>query len=634
MTRAKGVLTGVWLVLTALGVVFFGRVVQLQVAPGERLRPFVDLREGTIHTQGSRGEIRDRRGRVLATTRFGWRVFVDPERLDGEALDETIVGLSGALGLDAAEVGERLVGSVMFNAEAEASGGVKKRYVRVGGSIDEPAAGRVRGLGASGVHLERVPVREYPAGLLTAAIVGKVGVEHEGRLGIEERQDERLRASDGVVRYVRDHAGRPLWIEPGGLEVMERGEDVVLTIDLEIQRIAMGELERGVIDADAAGGRVIVLDPVTGEILAIGDIQREVETVDFPWVPDDQWEERRGEGAPARARYAAVPRDELREIEPAMGRNRCLTDVYEPGSTFKPFVWTAARELGLVDPDEMVETHRGEWRTSYGRAIVDTTPLDRQTWRDVLYNSSNIGMVKLGEKLSHAQLHGVVDRYGFGRKTGLDPVHEAAGLTTSLKNWSKYTHTSVSYGYEVAVTPLQLARAFSAFARPGELIGTLPEVSLVRGSAEERRAGLDVQRRVAASWAAREVVEPLTRVAKKIADRMERAGEGPFSYTMFGKSGTAKVPLGAAPEGFRRPSWSRGYYERQYNASFVGAAPAAAPRVVVLVVIDDPGPALTSTRRFFGSQVAGPVVRRIAERVLAYEGVLPDAGEVVTAATR
>lgn len=621
--RSRSVLVGLCVVLALMGGAFVYRVISLQVSPSEKLSNYVGVREGLIRSQGLRGEIRDRRGRVLASTRFGWRVFVDPVRLE-QPFDGHVRPLARAIGIEPGEVGMRIAEAVSFNDRAGETGGATRRYVRLGGTITPGAASAVRALELKGVHLERVPVRVYPTEAITAALVGKVGSEHEGLLGVEHRADGSLHGQDGSLRYVRDHEGRPLWVRPGGLEPTLRGEDVWLSIDVEVQRIAIEELERGIADADAAGGRVVVVEPVTGDILAMADLQTkrtDVET--FPWVLTEEWDERRGDKAPGRKRYDAVPFDERRETHPAMARNRCVEDIYEPGSTFKPFIWAVALEEGVFEPDDIVQTHDGEWRTPYGRLIPDTEPLKQQTWTEVLINSSNIGMVQAGMGLSKEQLRSAVTRYGFGRRTGVPLPGEASGLVTPMSRWNDYTHTSVSFGQEVAVTPVQMARAFSVFARPGKLAGTLPSANLLLPEPGDG-AGRSLERRVLRPETVAAVRVGLEGVGQKVDRRMRRWGEGPFSYRMFGKSGTAEIPLGKAPDGHRRPAWIGGYYDDQYNTSFVGAAPASDPRLVVLVVIDDPGPGVIARRMHYGSSTAGPVVRRIIERVLSYQGVEPD----------
>ncbi|MEL6797524.1 MAG: penicillin-binding transpeptidase domain-containing protein, partial [Planctomycetota bacterium] len=441
-----------------------------------------------------------------------------------------------------------------------------------------------------------------------------------GLLGMEHAFDEQLRGSDGRGRYVRDARRRPLWIEPGSWRAAERGVDVRSSVDLMIQRIAVEELHRGVLEADAAGGRIVVVDPQTGEVLAIADLVRELPgATAYPWWPIDRPAE--GPVEVPRARYETLLPDPGRATHAALARNRCVEDVYEPGSSFKPFVWAALLEAGLVELDEVFDTEGGGWVTPYGRPIFDVTRRDEMTWSEVLENSSNIGMVKAADRMSESALRNVVRELGFGTRTGVGLPGEAAGIVQTSKNWSHYTQTSVAFGHEVAVTPMQMVRAFSAFCRTGERAGTMPDLTLRAIDGE----GVGVLRRVFRADTTRAVRAILQRVAAKVEAKMEReTGEAGWRYSFFGKSGTADIPLGPPPEGHRRPPGAEGFYPQQYNSSFVGGAPVEEPRVAVIVVIDDPGPALVDARRHYGSNVSGPVVRRVVERTLEYLRVAPD----------
>ncbi|MEO1535002.1 MAG: penicillin-binding protein 2, partial [Planctomycetota bacterium] len=553
------------------------------------------------------------------------RVFVDPTSFPEEP-GEAIVRLAEALGVDAGEIGASVVGWMSWNAtERERAADVGERaklkqYVALTDAIDGELAQRVRELEIGGVHLERLPVRSYPAGDDVAALTGKVGTERHGLMGMEYAFESRLRGSDGRGRYVRDARRRPLWIEPGSWRAAERGVDVRSSIDLVIQRIAVEELQRGVLEADAAGGRIVIVDPQTGEILAIADLVRDVPgTVPYPWWPEGQ--KASGPVEVPRARYDTLLPDPGRAKHAALARNRCVEDVYEPGSSFKPFVWAAVLESGLTTLNEVFDTEGGGWVTPYGRPIYDVTRRDEMTWAEVLENSSNIGMVKAADRMSEHALREVVLRLGFGARTRVGLPGEAMGIVQTPRNWSHYTQTSVSFGHEVAVTPMQMVRAFSAFCRTGKRAGTIPDLTLQAVDGD----GVGVLRKVFKAGTTRAVREVLGRVATKVEAKMERrSGEAGWRYTLFGKSGTADIPLGPAPEGFRRPPGAEGFYPRQYNSSFVGGAPVADPRVAVIVVIDDPGPGLVDERRHYGSDVAGPVVRRVVERTLEYLRVEPD----------
>lgn len=715
------VLTGV--IMTILMVVMLARVAQLQLKPSEVLADHVQARVSTREELPLRGDMMDRRGRPLSVSRFGTRVFVDPEQLP-RPVDDTIVQLSAIIGVPADELGTRILSKLAENErrraalppeapkepstplarffastrtpeagvptttppaapaaavqpaaatpadplaslndptgtapvtmagdapliatagtateDSEAATGPKKliRYVPISDILTDEQAEQVKKLKIKGVHLERRPVREYPGGTAVASLVGKVDVDHRGLIGAEKMLDAELLGTGGKVQYVRDASGRPLWIEPGQVQAGTPGKDVKLSLDLEVQRIAMEELQRGIEEADSAGGRIIVFDPYSGEIVAMGDILRDLPGLaEYPWAV----ERKKGDKSPDNSRlpppkrYRVLKPDPQRLKHPGLGRNRCIEDVYEPGSTFKSFVWSTITELKLARPDDVFDTEGGRWHTPYGRYIEDVTKRATMTWREVLINSSNIGMVKGASRLSFVQLHDAVKRFGFGKSTGVGLPGEATGLVTPLSAWSKYSQTSVATGYEVAVTPLQMVRAFSVFCRPGDLAGTLPPVRLT--AAAEVDPLNSVVMRVLPADIARLAREAMAHVASNMQDSLEKSShEHNWRYSMFGKSGTAEIPLGKAPEGFRRPRGVTGYFDDQYNTSFIGGGPVEDPRLVIICVIDDPGPERVRARTHYGARTAGPVVRRVMERALTYLGAPPSpapAPEAVAAA--
>jgi len=612
---------GCFLVFAAV----MGRVAQLQLRPDERLGDHVGLRQSVRFVEPLRGEIYDRRGRIVAATRFAKRVFVDPSRF-ADPPGEAIVVLSGVLGMDPGEVGQRIVSRMSANQSAAlvaTETGEKARliqYVSIGDPLDPDLADQVKGLGLAGVHLEDVPVREYPAMDQLANLLGLVGSEHSGLLGFELAFDEELTGEAGQGAYVRDAKRRPLWIEPGTWKPATAGEDVRMSIDLELQRIAMEELHRGIIAADAAGGRLVMADPATGEVLAIVDLVREIPgLIKMPLIPEDK-KRQSGYQLPV-GRYDTINDTGEGQLHPALAKNRCVEYLYEPGSSFKPFIWAMITEAGAALPDEVFNTEGGLWRTGYGRRIEDVTRRHEMTWREVLVNSSNIGMVKATERLSFEQTRDKLIELGFGRPTRIGLPTESAGVVTSSKNWSKYTQTSIAFGHEVGVTPVQILRAFGAFARDGNLAGTLVDLRLTGVNPDEP----SVARRVFGPEVSMLVRGALVEVAAKAEANMERTlGESGWQYTMFGKSGTADVPVGPAPKGMKYPKSRVGYYEDQYNSSFIAGAPFESPRLSIIIVIDDPGPESIRRRHHYGSWVAAPVARRVLERSLAYLGVEPD----------
>lgn len=637
--RIDGWTLGVFSAVTLVFLALLGRVAQLQASPPERLAAQMGDRTSTVPEPARRGDILDRRGRVLAATRFGYRVFVDPAEFPAAEAerDLAILALADAVGVPATELGPRLMekmaenarrleaagagsGDALAGVDVEAAGGARQtalvRYMPVGRVLDDARVDGVKRLKIRGVHLETRPVREHVAEELVGFLVGKVGVEGEGLLAAELVHDDQMQGEAGRFSFVRDSAGRPLWIRPDGYAAPQRGTDLRLSIDLEPQRIVVEELERGVEEADAQGGRAVLLDPHTGEVVALADVTRRA-----PGVVVYDWTHPIDRGAAVSGQRYEVVKQHAPGTPAALRHNRCVEDVYEPGSTFKPFMWAAATELNLAGPLQVIDTEGGRWSTPYGRALADVVKRDVQTWAEVLINSSNIGMVKVTAQMDFRQMRDAVLKFGFGTTTGIGLPGESPGLVTSARGWSKYTQTSVAIGHEVAVTPVQMARAFSVFARMGERAGTLPAVRLTAATAGEAEGPL-VKRVLPSRVAelARETMRGVTRnLDRKLA--MKTPPETGWRYELFGKSGTAEIPLGPPPPGKRRLRGSDGYYTGQYNSSFIAGGPVEEPRLVCIVVIDDPGPELVRRRAHYGATVAGPVVRRIMDRSLAYMGV-------------
>lgn len=530
------------------------RVIQLQLWPDASLAGAAGRIESTAAAMARRGDVLDRRGRVLATSTLGWRVFVDPVSTDAPGL----VGahLAQTVALNAADVDRRL------------SRRLTSRFVPVSDVLPDERVDGLRRSPMSGVGLEPRLMRHYPNGTAGGSLIGLVGFDHTGLAGMEHAQQRRLEGQPGTITAVRDTRRRTVWVFPEAVDPPRDGEDVRLSVDLAVQTMAEERLAEAVGALGAAGGRLLVVDPATGELLAIADVLHD----DHP----DQSRDRR------------------------LDRNRCGTDPYEPGSTFKPFVWAAALEAGVATESEVLPTPADRpHRTSKGRRIRDAHYEGPATFRRVLVKSLNSGMAIVAERLSESQLRAMVTRLGFGRTTGCGLPGETGGIVTPASRWSHYTQTSVAMGHEISVTTLQMVRAFCAFARDG----TMPDLTLLA-----RRAGEPlVQQRVftpATVHAARSAMRQV--MSEGTGRRVQSA-----LYSMFGKSGTAQLPIAEGG----------GYHEDRYVSSFIAAAPAHDPAIVVLCVIDDPD---RSKGRWYGSVTAGPVVRDLVERVLPYLGVGPD----------
>lgn len=637
-------------------VVVLARVVHLQAAPKPGIVAVLEARERVHRIGVPRADVLDRRGRPVVVSRSVHRVFFDPinvaKHIDSGriSVDELSQALAWMTGEEEVDIARRVRWALSENNQRRAAlekaaatqepdrseptdaqegseeGSIEDdgptrprpliRYVRLGGYLDDHRLAIVRAHPLPGIHLEREAVRDRVGGDLLASVVGKVGSSPEFSDGIERMMRERLEGEPGAIAYTHDAAGRPLWIARGAAREPEPAPPLHLSIDLEVQRIVLEELRRAVEDADAAGGMALVLDPSTGEVLAMLDVLREVENEPYPWVDQRQPREQWPRNVDLFRRFAFVRPDPLRSQDASLARNRVLEDAYEPGSTFKAFVWAALTDRHPELMDHVFEAAPGGVAFINGRRLRDVRANGEQTWPQVLVNSSNIGMATAAQRLTPAEFRESLERFGIGQPTRVGLPDEAHGTLRSLRDWSKYTHVSIAFGQEVTASVLQMARAFCAFARNGHEAGTVPSVHLTAVGADGP-VGLVAQRAVSPEAAMR-TREVMVDIAKRLDDRMR--SEGPFAYSMFGKSGTAQVAPERAESWQRRPPGARGYLERQYVSSFVAGAPVERPRIVVMVSIEDPGPTVVRQNRYYGSNVAGPAVRRIVERVLPYLG--------------
>ena len=560
------------------------RVAQLKVAPPAQLDAAAGHRTSVRKELAQRGELLDRRGRPLAMSLVGYKLYCDPAfiyetgwdaarkaaRKDPNAVAEcdpfrdAAIALAPVLRMPPQAIHE------VLKANAE------RRYVVLAQDVDEAQVDALRSMDLDGIGLETKLVRDYPAEGLAAQLIGKVGFEHKGQAGVEFAFEKELAPVDGRVKALRDAFGRTLWINRDDFVPGDAGQDVRLSIDLAVQEIAERHLTGMVEEVNAGGGRLIVMDATNGDILAMADVLRE------------------------RPGWKEATRDPSRKIHPSLGRNRNFTDPYEPGSTFKSFVWARATELGAAKPSEIIQLPNGPYVTSFGRAIRDVKYPGPVSWKTVLVKSLNGGMAQVSMRLKHEDLQRMVRDFGFGQKVAIGIPGESQGIVTSPGKWSNYTQTSVAMGHEIAVTPIQMVRAFSAFARPD---GTMvqPRMVLPRGSAGDvpgtpSKRVIDPAVLAEAKDAMQDVVEAGT--ARKAQSE---------HYRMYGKTGTAELSIPG----------QKGYDRDRYTASFIAASPFEQPRIVVLAIIDDPD----KRKGHFGGSIAGPVVRDVVDETLQYLGV-------------
>ncbi|MDP7005471.1 MAG: penicillin-binding protein 2 [Phycisphaerales bacterium] len=534
------------------------KVLDLSISPPKKLLIHSVPVNSTSRQLAKRGKILDRRGRVLAASMIGYTLFVDPSLTEDPENIALILG--EFLDVTPAEI-ERLIRSKP-----------KNKYVVIQKILSDKQYEIAKQLKIRAIGMEQTLVREYPHGDIGGALIGFVGTEHSGLAGIENEYNEPLTGDSGTFIRKRDSSRKTIWVSPEHFKPATNGEDIQLSIDVVIQDIATNRLSEEVKRCNAGGGRVIVANPSTGEILAMVDILN----------PRDGWSQQ--------------PTDPNRDINIRLGRNRCVTDPYEPGSTFKPFIWSIATELGIATIDEILPTPISQpHKTSFGRVIRDAHYYGPSSWKKVLVKSMNSGMAIVAERLSHAQLQDAVRKFGFGEKTHIGIGGETKGIVTSKSNWSDYTQTSVSMGHEIAVTPLQMVQGFSAFARDGTVpqlqftVAKQDDVEIVRNAITKKTAAL----------------------TRQIMGKVMTEGTGRKAqskqYELFGKSGTAQLPK----------IDGKGYFEDRYIASFIAGAPLNNPEIVVLCVIDDPDKSIAH----YGGIVAGPVVRDIIDETLNYLGV-------------
>ena len=408
--------------------------------------------------------------------------------------------------------------------------------------------------------------RTYPQGRIAAQLLGYAGLDNNGLAGIELELDRPLSGRSGRERYVRDPSGR-------SIEVVESrpardGDDVTLTLDHTIQSYAETVLQRTVMNWGAKAGSAIVLDPRNGEILAMATVP----------------------GFDAN-RYGYVPRD--------LQRNRAVTDTYEPGSTFKVVTIAAALSTKVVAPSTSfllpyeIEVADRKIHDSHERAT------GRMTVAQILSRSSNVGTVTVAEMLGQNRLARWIERFGFGQKTGVDFPGETRGIVLPVEKWSGSTIGNVPIGQGIAVTPIQMAAAYGAIANGG--VWMRPQ--LVRRVGSHRVGGND-RRRIISPVVSSQVMAMMQDVVN------EAGGTGALArlegYSVAGKTGTASKPE------------QGGYSESRYVASFVGVVPANAPRLVVLVSVDEPKGAI------WGGVVAAPAFQEIARYALQYLEIPPD----------
>lgn len=535
------------LIVGALGVLLL-RVGYLQVFNNDFLQNQGEIRYArTISVEGARGNILDRNGVVLASSQPSRSIWADPEFVDFNEKDK-LQQVAKILEIPYKELISKIKNSS------------SKNFVYLSRNRDLTVGEQIRELNVPGIGISPESRRQYPDGPVMAHILGFTDRSDHGQEGVELAKDYVLSGQAGARRVIRDRRGRivdDVWTKEA-----EAGQDVQLSIDSRVQFLAYSALSRQVEATKAIAGAVLVADATTGEIIALANVP----TYD--------------------------PNDRSTVLFERM-RNRVLTDMFEPGSTMKPFAIAKGLDMGIVDPLTTIQTASGKL-TIGDRTIGDTHNYGLLTVAQVVAKSSNIGTAKIALEIPPATLYDTYSELGFGRAPNIGFPGASSGRMRPAKTWRPIEQATMSYGHGISVSLTQLVRAYTALARNGDVIDlTLfkrPEGTEVKGT---------------------QVFKPETarRMRAMMMDTVRRGGTASNvkvdGYTVAGKTGTAlKAKNGA--------------YTKDVVASFVGIVPATQPRFIIAVMVDEP------KNGRYGGRVAAPVFNEVAEGALRTLLVSPD----------
>jgi len=537
------------LVLVLLGfVALLGRSLYLQSFHKRFLQEKGDARYNrTLVLPSQRGKINDRHGELLAISSPVESVWANPSDVNIDAAQTKKIAELLNLKVDA-------VSKKLANSERE--------FVYLKRRVSPELAAEVMRLGVSGIYLQREYKRYYPAGEVTAHLVGFTGIDDQGQEGFELTMNETLSGKSGSRKVIKDRAGHIIE-DLEAVKVPQDGHDVTLSIDRRIQYLAHRELAKAVDKFKAKAGAAIVLDAKTGEVLAMANVPT--------YNPNN----------PVNIQ--------------GKSRNRAITDTFEPGSTMKTVTAAAALESGLYQPETKIQTAPG--RMTIGKATIhDAHTHGVLTVSEIIQKSSNIGSAKMALSMDRQYMWSVFNLIGFGSKTRIGFPGEASGRLRDFKTWRPIEQATMSYGHGISVTLLQLARAYTVFANDGEL----KPVSLLK--LKEAPVGTQVFSPVTAR-AVKDMLE-LVVLPGGTALRAQVLG-----YRVAGKTGTTHK---LSPQG--------GYEKDKYVGSFVGMAPASNPRLIMAVMIDDP-----SSGQYYGGTVAAPVFSAVMADTLRMLSIPQDA---------
>jgi cell division protein FtsI (penicillin-binding protein 3) len=538
--------------------VICGRLVWLQVVNyGDYTQRAAKQQQRSIEVSPVRGNIYDRRGNELAMTVNVDSVFAVPSEVPDIHSAAQVLGR--VLKADSSEIESHMRGS--------------RAFAWVARKIDNATSARIRALNLKGIYFQKESKRFYPKGELAAQVLGYVGLDDDGLGGVEREFQSKLTGKPGKMLITMDN--RRKWL--GRVEKQpDPGENVVLTIDEKIQYIVERELARAIDETHAEAGTVIVQNPHTGEVLAL-------------------------------ANWPTFNPNIFNKVNPQALKNRSVSDVYEPGSTFKLVTLAAALEEKITNPDEVVDCQMGSIVVN-GLRIHDHHPYAGLTVTQILEHSSDVGAIKIALRLGEERFDRYIRAFGFGTQTRIELPGETRGLTKPVSRWSKVSIGAISMGQEIGVSPVQLASMVSTIANDGLYVPP----RIVAGTTAPRSTPQLIAFHPALG---RRVISSLTAAEMKhMMEGVVLRGTGKKAildgYSSAGKTGTAQ-----------KIDASGRYSHRQHIASFAGFAPVNDPAVTVLVVLDSPAGGYP---RDGGGEAAAPVFARIAQQVLAYMNVPHD----------
>jgi cell division protein FtsI (penicillin-binding protein 3) len=529
------------------------RAAQVQILHGRRWAEEAQAqRTERIVLQARRGTLYDRHGTPLAVTQETYHVGIAPNELRDPTADGALI--SRRLGLAARTWQQAL----------------RRRYAYFAGPYSALEVQPLRSV--RGVHLESVLNRFYPDPAVARATIGRLADDGLGASGLERTLDSLLVGRAGAAVVLKDRAGREYESPARVIAPPVPGLDVVLTLDAELQEIAQRALDDALRRMDADGGDVVMLDPATGEVLALASRQRD-----------------------------------------GSARPSAFTDTFEPGSLAKIFAAAALLSLRRVSSTDHVSGEGGKWRV-LGRTITDDDPLPSLTLADAIRVSSNIAIAKFSARLTAEEQYATLRDFGFGAFTGIEFPAEATGRLRPPSEWTRPSAASLAMGYELSVTPIQVAMAYGALANDGLLL----QPTLIR---EVRSAGGGVRYR--------HRPEPVRRVvSREVAATLRNLLRGVVEHGTGAEAALTNFPV-AAKTGTARRVVNGHYAVGEYTASFAALFPADQPQLVLVVKIDNP-----HKGSYFAAQTAAPVTRSMLEQALSARTVALDRARLSTAAPR